>query len=223
MRSTVLTNRIVKLVADELAATAGEDRGRFVKHARYYRLLLAESHLVPPQSGIQSAFHDRWWAAALACGQAARSIQAGKHVFLRGGPRNDSHENQLFSVVRASSPGQFVFHAPYRLALQAYLNYGVDQLSLSRVAKRRLELEKNPLHGRYHVRNQDNEAGMQRNFAEKLDKVRAVVRDERELILVDPFCQRPVRPAAQSEAVDVRCLEAGGIGQPYYGGSPSRS
>jgi len=32
------------LVADQLAATAGED-GRLVKHARYYWLLLAGSHL----------------------------------------------------------------------------------------------------------------------------------------------------------------------------------
>ena len=35
-----------ELVADKSAATAGEDReGRLVKHARYYRLLLAEGHL----------------------------------------------------------------------------------------------------------------------------------------------------------------------------------
>jgi hypothetical protein len=33
-----------QLVADQLAAAAGED-GRLLKHARYYRLLLAESHL----------------------------------------------------------------------------------------------------------------------------------------------------------------------------------
>ncbi len=34
------------LVADHLAAAAGEDRrGRLIKHARYYWLLLAESHL----------------------------------------------------------------------------------------------------------------------------------------------------------------------------------
>ena len=33
------------LVADEFAEGAGEPEGRLVKHARYYRLLLAESHL----------------------------------------------------------------------------------------------------------------------------------------------------------------------------------
>jgi len=34
-----------ELVADQLAAAAGEDRGRLVKHARYYWPMLAESHL----------------------------------------------------------------------------------------------------------------------------------------------------------------------------------
>ena len=33
------------LVADHLAATVGQDRRRLIKHARYYWLLLAESHL----------------------------------------------------------------------------------------------------------------------------------------------------------------------------------
>jgi hypothetical protein len=33
------------VVVDQFAATVGEDRGRLVKHARYYWLLLAESHL----------------------------------------------------------------------------------------------------------------------------------------------------------------------------------
>ena len=33
------------LVAHESPAAAGEDRGRLVKHARYYWLLLAEGHL----------------------------------------------------------------------------------------------------------------------------------------------------------------------------------
>ena len=34
-----------QLVTDQPAASPGEDRGRLVKHARYYWLLLAESHL----------------------------------------------------------------------------------------------------------------------------------------------------------------------------------
>ena len=34
-----------QLVVDEPAAALGEDGGRLVKHARYYWLLLAESHL----------------------------------------------------------------------------------------------------------------------------------------------------------------------------------
>src|SRR5271169_5458749 len=34
-----------ELVAHEFTATTGEDGGRLVKHARYYWLLLAESHL----------------------------------------------------------------------------------------------------------------------------------------------------------------------------------
>ena len=34
-----------QLVAQQLAATAGENRGPSDKHARYYWLLLAESHL----------------------------------------------------------------------------------------------------------------------------------------------------------------------------------
>jgi hypothetical protein len=34
-----------ELVSDQFAAAAGEDRGRLIKHARYYWLMLAESHL----------------------------------------------------------------------------------------------------------------------------------------------------------------------------------
>ena len=34
-----------ELVADQLATTVGETGGRLVKHARYYWLMLAESHL----------------------------------------------------------------------------------------------------------------------------------------------------------------------------------
>jgi hypothetical protein len=34
-----------QLVVDEFAAEAGETGGRLIKHARYYWLLLAESHL----------------------------------------------------------------------------------------------------------------------------------------------------------------------------------
>jgi len=34
-----------ELVADQPAAAGGEGRGRMVKHARYYWLLLAESNL----------------------------------------------------------------------------------------------------------------------------------------------------------------------------------
>jgi len=33
------------LVADKLEAAAGETGGRLIKHARYYWLLVAESHL----------------------------------------------------------------------------------------------------------------------------------------------------------------------------------
>jgi hypothetical protein len=33
------------VVADEPPAAVGEDRGRLIKHARYYWLLLAEGHL----------------------------------------------------------------------------------------------------------------------------------------------------------------------------------
>jgi hypothetical protein len=45
----VATNQ--ELVADKFAATAGEDRGRLVKHARYYWLLLAEGHLTRRRFG----------------------------------------------------------------------------------------------------------------------------------------------------------------------------
>ena len=48
------------LVADELAATAGEDGGRLVKHARYYWLLLAEGHLTP---GVRGDFAEDLGAA----------------------------------------------------------------------------------------------------------------------------------------------------------------
>jgi hypothetical protein len=34
-----------EVVANQLAAAAGENRRRLIKHARYYRLLLADSHL----------------------------------------------------------------------------------------------------------------------------------------------------------------------------------
>jgi hypothetical protein len=34
-----------EVVADECAATVGEDGGRLIKHARYDWLLLAENHL----------------------------------------------------------------------------------------------------------------------------------------------------------------------------------
>jgi len=44
-RRLALPQRIRELVADELAATASEDRRAAVKHARYYWLLLAKGHL----------------------------------------------------------------------------------------------------------------------------------------------------------------------------------
>jgi hypothetical protein len=55
-----------ELVADELAATAGEEGGRLIKHARYYWLMLAESHLISHGdcSGTWSGGSMRWRVAA---------------------------------------------------------------------------------------------------------------------------------------------------------------
>jgi hypothetical protein len=62
---------------------------------------------------------------------------------------------------------QWVFHTAHGLALQPDLDDGVDQIPLSRVLKR--GLEKSSLQGGYNVRNQDNEARMDLDFAKELD------------------------------------------------------
>ena len=46
---------------------------------------------------------------------------------------------------------------------------------------------------------------MQFHLAEEANKVDAVIRDEREIILDDSTGQFPVRRAAQTEMVDVGC------------------
>ena len=76
-------------------------------------------------------------------------------------------------------------------------------------------MKKPSLYGGRHIRNQDNETGVQAHLTEKLNKIGTVIRDEREFVHDDPFPQYPVRLAVQTEVVDMSCREPSGMGQPY--------
>jgi len=52
---------------------------------------------------------------------------------------------------------------------------------------------------------------MEVHFGEEPDEIRAVIGDERGLVLHDPFSQRPVRLAAQAKVIDVIRQETSGV------------
>src|ERR1017187_2269516 len=93
--------------------------------------------------------------------------------------------------------GQLVLHALHRLALQTHLDHRVDQVSRRRVLKR--GLEKGPLQVRHHVRNQDNQAGVQVHLSVQMDEIRTVVGHKGEFVFDGPLRQRPIGRAAQAE------------------------
>jgi hypothetical protein len=54
---------------------------------------------------------------------------------------------------------------------------------------------------------------VQCHFAEEANKVNSVVRDERELVFDYSLGQFPVRIAAETEVVDMRCFETGAMSE----------
>lgn len=60
---------------------------------------------------------------------------------------------------------------------------------------------------------QDDDAGVQFDFAKELDEIRTIIGDEYEFVLNASLRQFPVGPAVQAEMVDVRCFKARGMGQ----------
>ena len=110
---------------------------------------------------------------------------------------------------------KLVFYASDGLAFQAHFDHGVQQISSGRVLKR--GAQKGPLQDRDHVRNDNDEAGVQIDSTEKLDEIGTVIGHEREFVFDDPLSRYPVGLAAQAKVIDVRCVDAKSVGQPHEG------
>jgi hypothetical protein len=87
-----------------------------------------------------------------------------------------------------------------------HLDHCIDQIPSGQVLNG--GLEHGALDGRYRIRNDYDEAGMQFHLAEKPYKVHTVICDERELIFDDSAGEFPVRLAAQPKMVHVACFES---------------
>ena len=66
------------------------------------------------------------------------------------------------------------------------------------------DLEESALEDRNDVGNDDNQAGAQIHASEKPNEVDAIVCNERQFVLSDPFGQDPIRLPAQTEVIDVK-------------------
>ena len=102
-----------------------------------------------------------------------------------------------------------VFNAFHYPALQEHLNDGIGQVPALEIPDRRFE--HSALNHRYYIRNNHYQAGVQFDFVEEPNKVDAVVRDERVLMIDDTVGQSPVWLARQTEMVDVGCFETGAM------------
>ena len=97
------------------------------------------------------------------------------------------------------------------------LYHGVDQLSLTDIVEH--HLEKLSLEQWSHVRNHDDETGVQRCPTVERKEIRSIVRDERVILLQNKRHQLPVLGTAKAEIIDmigtvtcrVRKFEQGGM------------
>ncbi len=80
-------------------------------------------------------------------------------------------------------------------------NYGIDQISFTDQAQRRLE--ELPLESRFGVRNDDYQASVQRCLAIKGQKIRPVVRNKRVVPLHDDLHKLPVFGTSETEVRDM--------------------
>jgi len=99
----------------------------------------------------------------------------------------------------------FIFDTPYSVAVYAHLDCSIDQVPSAHVVN--CSLEQSPLESWNGIGNDDDQVAVEFHHSEEPKEIDAVVGDEREFVVDDPFGQFPVRFAGQTEMVDMGCFE----------------